>query len=116
MDYKNPLKHVPSPSTLTNYLSICVFHLFHTIICAKLRTFHSVPGFCVYMFSVNTHTLMYIFYIYLLTFLWERGKGIFAIGFSCNSVGEMLLLFSLQLGFESIMEWGTSQGSTIFIF
>lgn len=74
--------------TLTNYLSICVFHLFHRIISTGLHTFHSAENSFMYMFSVcvctwaQTHTLVYIFNIYLLTFFWERAKGFFsAIGF-----------------------------------
>lgn len=66
-------------STLTNYLSICVFHLFHKIICAKLHTFHSVADFFSCMSSLCTHkqTHIYVNILYLLTFFWERCKGNF---------------------------------------
>lgn len=41
---------------LTNYLSICMFHLFHRIISAGLHTFHSAANSFMYMFSVCVHT------------------------------------------------------------
>lgn len=69
------------PPQYTHKLSVRVFLFFHKIICAELHTFHSVANSFMYMFSVcahtSTHTFMYIFCIYLLTFFWERCKGIF---------------------------------------
>lgn len=76
MDYKKILE------PLTNYLSICVFHLFHRIISAELHTFHSVANSFMYMFSVcvhmatDTHTCVYIQHLFTYILLGES-KGLF---------------------------------------
>lgn len=56
-------------STLTNYLPICVFHLFHKMICAELHTSHSVAIFNVYVLCVRTqaHTHICVCMLYLFT-------------------------------------------------
>lgn len=94
---QKPLRCVP-PSGCSQILML------HKSICAKLHTFHTVAVFYVHFLCVciHKHNCMYVVYIYLFTFFWERCKGIFALGFSSNSVAKMLLLSSLLLGFKSI--------------
>lgn len=68
-------------SRLTNYLSICVFHLFHKIICAKLHTFHSIADFFLCVSSLcthkQTHLRKYSIFTYIL--LGEMQRNFFLL-------------------------------------
>lgn len=116
MDYKNHFSVFP-PQCSHRFLHVCVSHLLHKSICAKLHAFHTVAVFYPHVLCVLTHqhNCVYVFCIYLHS-SGRDAKEFFALGFLSNSVAKTLLLSSLLLGFKSITEWGTSQGSTIFVF
>jgi len=58
-------------STLTNYLSICVFHFFHKIICAVSYFSLRCKFFLVYVLWMCTqkHTNVYVYILYLFTYI-----------------------------------------------
>lgn len=102
-------------SMLTNFCtSVCPICYINV---SKLHASHTVAVFYVHVLCVfiHKHNCVYVFYIYLHS-SGRDAKEFFALGFLSSSVAKALLLSSLLLGFKSITEWGTSQGSTIFVF
>lgn len=99
---KKSLQHVPSvvhsqiicPSACSTYfiesslLGCILFTLLQILLC--------ICSLCVCT-RAQTHTLVDIFNIYLLTFFWERARDFFsAIGFSWNSVAALFFAIWIQ--------------------